>query len=438
VRITQPGAICTNVVAGNSVGEIGSVYLTTGSLYTATVQNYGKSGRGTFVQSAGTTNRFGGSYLVLGEQTTGNGRYELLGGYLGPNGSATEMNVGYNGTGVFYQAGGTLDEIYIDKYLFVGRAATGNGTYLMNGGEILFTNRTYVSIGQSGVGSFIQSNGVVTVAQIFNVGKEAGGRGTYRLTGGKINSEQFTMGEKATADGTAYIEGGEFAAGISFDVGYNGTGKVWQSGGVVTITKQYLFIGRAAGSKGGYVLTGGDLALTNAGNHMYVGEYGNGSLLQSNGSVRVKNWCTVSRRTGSTGFYRMVGGLLTVGGQLQMSEQPNSSARFEIVGTNSVISCSSFAATTNTVLRFEIATNGVSKIAVQNTATLAGKLEVAAPKYFNQPVTIISMGSRSGTFNSVVPVYPLKAVDVTYPSGSGNLVLSNFRYYNMQTVLLVQ
>lgn len=108
VYITQPGALCTNLVVGYSAGETGTVCLATGTLYTATIQNIGRAGRGTFTQSAGTTNRFGGSYLVLGEQTTGNGRYELQGGYLGPNGSATEMNVGYNGTGVFYQAGAHL------------------------------------------------------------------------------------------------------------------------------------------------------------------------------------------------------------------------------------------------------------------------------------------------------------------------------------------
>ena len=86
--------------------------------------------------------------------------------------------------------------------------------------------------------------------------------------------------------------------------------------------------------------------------------------------------------------------------------------------------------TTNSVLRFEIASNGVAKISVQNTATLAGKLEVAVPhKMFNQPVTILSVGARSGTFNSVVPVFPLRAVDIAYPSGAGNVVLSNFRYY---------
>ena len=429
VRITQPGAICTNLVAGYNFGETGTVCLATGTLYTATSQNIGRNGRGTVIQSVGTTSRYG-TFLTVGEGTTCDGRYELQGGYLGAISGATEMTVGYNGLGVFYQTGGTLDEVGIDKYLYVGRTATGTGTYVINGGEILFTNRTYVSIGHNGSGSFVQSNGVVNVAKIFNVGKEAGGQGTYRLVNGKMNAYQFTMGEKASASGMAFIDGGELAAGIAFDVGYNGTGTVWQSGGVVTVTNQYIFIGRAAGSKGTYVMTGGDIALTNSGNHMYVGEYGNGSLLQSNGTVRVKNWCSVSRQTGSTGLYRMVGGGLTVGAQLQLSEKPSSNARFEVVGTNGVISCNSFAATTNSVIRFEIATNGVSKIAVQNAATLAGKLEVAVQqKLFNQPVTIISMGSRSGTFNSVVPVFPLRAVDISYPSGAGNVVLSNFRYY---------
>ena len=432
VHITHLGAICTNLVVGFSATDTGTVCLATGTLYTATSQNIGRNGRGMFIQSVGTTNRFG-TFLTVGEATTGNGRYELQGGYLGASGSAaTEMNVGYNGLGVFYQTGGTLGDLYLSKYLYVGRTATGNGSYIMNGGEVLFTNQTYVSVGHNGIGSFVQSNGTVTVGvpAVFNVGKEAGGNGTYRLVNGKMNAYQFTMGEKASASGTASIDGGELAAGIAFDVGYNGTGIVWQSGGVVTVTNQYIFIGRAAGSKGTYVMIGGDIALTNSGNHMYVGEYGNGSLLQSNGTVRVKNWCSVSRQTGSTGLYRMVGGGLTVGAQLQLSEKPSSNARFEVVGTNGVISCNSFAATTNSVIRFEIETNGVSKIAVQNNAVLSGKLEVAVQqKLFNQPVTIMSVGSKSGSFDSVVPVFPLRAVNISYPSGAGNVVLSNFRYY---------
>ena len=432
VRITQPGAICTNLVAGYDFGQTGTVCLATGTLYAATSQNVGRNGRGTFIQSAGTTNRFG-TFLTVGEGTTGNGRYELQGGYLGASGSAAfEMNVGYNGLGVFYQSGGTLGDLYIAKYLYIGRTATGNGTYLMNGGEVLFTNQTYVSVGHNGNGSFVQSNGTVTVGvpAVFNVGKEVGGNGTYRLVNGKMNAYQFTMGEKATASGTAYLEGGELAAGISIDVGYNGTGTVWQSGGAVTVSNQYIYIGRIAGSKGSYVMTGGDIALTNTANYLFVGEYGNGSFLQSNGTIRVKNYLAVSRKTGSTGFYRIAGGSLTVDTQLEVCEQVGTSARFEVVGTNSVINAKAFSMTTNAVLRFEIATNGVSKIAVQNNAALAGKLEVAVQqRLFNQPVTIMSVGSKSGTFDSVIPVFPLRAVSISYPSGAGNVVLSNFRYY---------
>ncbi len=440
VRITQPGAVCTNMVVGYSAGETGTVCLTTGTLYTASSQNIGRNGSGTLVQSEGTTNRFG-TFLTVGEGTTGNGRYELQGGYLGAIGKAvTEMTVGYNGTGVFYQSGGTFGDLYIDKYLYVGRTATGNGKYVINGGEMLLTNRTYLSVGHSGVGSFIQSNGTVTVASpaVFKVGMASGGRGTYRLVNGRMNAYQFTLGETAAASGTAYIDGGVFAAEKAFDVGYNGTGTVWQSGGVVLMTNEYIYIGRAAGSKGSYVMTGGEIALTNAANYLFVGEFGNGSMLQSNGTIRVKYNLSVSRKTGSTGSYRMVGGSLTVDSLLQLCEQVNTSARFEIIGTNSVINAKAFSMTTNAVLRFEIATNGVSKIAVQNTATLAGKLEVAVQqKMFNQPVTILSVGSRSGTFNSVAPVFPLRAVDISYPSGTGNVVLSNFRYYT-GTLITVQ
>jgi len=432
VHITQPGALCANLVVGYSFGETGTVHLATGTLYSVTSQNIGRNGRGTFIQEAGTTNRFS-SFVTVGEGTTGNGQYRLQGGFVGENGVAGDVNVGYNGTGVFYQTGGVLGDFGTSsssRYLYLGRTATGLGTYVMDGGEVLLTNQSYVSIGHVGSGRFIQSNGTVRVANTFNVGKESGGRGDYRLVNGTIRSGQFTIGEKATAQGMALIEGGYFGTTVEgLDVGYYGTGAVAQSSGIVTLNK-YLFIGRAAGSKGTYVMTGGELALTNANNHVYVGEYGNGTLLQSNGSVRVKNWCTVSRQTSSSGLYRMSGGSLTVDLNLQLGEQPSSSARFEIVGTNAAVACKTMVITTNAVLRFEIATNGVSKISVQNQATLAGKLEVAVQqKLFNQPVTVIDAGSLSGQFGTVTPVFPLKSVDVAYQTGSGNVVLSNFRYF---------
>jgi T5SS/PEP-CTERM-associated repeat protein len=282
------------------------------------------------------------------------------------------------------------------------------------------------------------SNGAARVAKIFNVGKEAGGKGTLRLCGGSVTSGQFTMGEKASARGEAFIEGGDFkTTAEGWDVGYSGTGTVWQSGGTVTL-KKYLFIGRAAGSKGTYVMTGGELSLTNAENHVYVGEFGKGTLLQSNGAIRVKNWLTVSRKTGSSGVYRLAGGSLSVEANLQLGEEAGSSARFEIAGTNGVISSKTFVATTNATLRFEIADGGVSKIAVQNQATLAGTLEVSVPyKLFDRTLTVIDAGSLSGQFNAVVPVPPLRAVDVAYEAATGNVTLSNFRYH-FGTLLTVQ
>ncbi|MDX9867561.1 MAG: hypothetical protein RBT78_06515 [Kiritimatiellia bacterium] len=432
VRITQPGAVCNNLVAGYAAGETGTVCLVTGTLYTASSQNIGRNGWGRFIQEADTTNRSGGS-LTVGEGVTAEGLYELRGGSLAAaEGSAWDLNVGYNGRGVLLQTGGVLGDFgsaSSSRYLFVGRGS-GEGSYRMNGGEVRFTNNTYVSIGHTGTGAFAQSNGMFRMLRVFNVGKENGGQGSFLLAGGTNSSYQFTLGEKAAARGSAVLCGGELTTAVEgLDVGYYGTGTVWQSGGTVTLAK-YLFIGRDAGSQGRYLLTGGEIALTNGNNHMYVGEYGNGALLQSNGVIRVRNWFTVSRRTGSSGVYRMAGGALTVQANLQLGEQPGSRARFEIVGTNSVIACNTLTVTTNATLRAELSADGVSAVAVQNQAALAGRLEVAvADKTFDRPVTLIAAGSLSGQFDEVVPVHPLRQVDVTYESGTGKVTLSNFRYF---------
>ena len=86
------------------------------------------------------------------------GSYNLNG-----SGSLTAFNeyVGYSGTGSFTQSGGTNSTANI---LFLGFNGRANGTYILSGSSVLATAGELV--GLSGVGSFTQSGGITRVLSI--------------------------------------------------------------------------------------------------------------------------------------------------------------------------------------------------------------------------------------------------------------------------------
>jgi fibronectin-binding autotransporter adhesin len=143
--------------------------------------------------TSGTINQTGGmniaglSGLIVGENTKSVGVYIMSGGSLNVVG---EEEVGFFGTGIFNQSGGTHS---VNGPLAIGDAGT--GTYILSGsGSLAVLGET---IGSDGIGSFNQTGGVNSVGpDPLQIGGSSG-TASYSLSGGSViaaNGEQIGAG----------------------------------------------------------------------------------------------------------------------------------------------------------------------------------------------------------------------------------------------------
>ena len=135
-------------MASEIIGDVGNgVFSHTGGLHFGSLINYPP-----YVDS-----------IILGNQATGSGTYELSGsGKL----SFTEEIIGKAGTGSFIQSGGTnkvsffYPELY---YLILGSETTGSGNYTLSGGSL---SAPIEIIGSYGTGVFTQTDGTNTLEPV--------------------------------------------------------------------------------------------------------------------------------------------------------------------------------------------------------------------------------------------------------------------------------
>src|SRR4029079_1519247 len=111
------------------------------------------------------------SLLHLGQNAGAVGCYSLSGtGTLTVTSSTGFEYVGYSGAGTFNQSGGTNICPNID----LGEQSTGNGTYNLSGGLAHACARE--NVGVSGSGTFVQSGGT-NLAQSLLLGTSSSGAG---------------------------------------------------------------------------------------------------------------------------------------------------------------------------------------------------------------------------------------------------------------------
>lgn len=440
VEITQAGQNAQQILLVQNVGQTGNMHLKSGTLETSQDQNLCKSGVASFTQEEGSTNQSGGT-LTIAQDSGSRGTYRLNGGVLNvPN---NDINIGYNAgaTGTFEQVGGVLASTGGNtKYLYLGRSAGSVGSYVMNGGSILLTSTNYGSIGNSGVGHFTQNNGTVVVDKNFNIGKEIGGYGDYTLNNGSFLAYWPVLGEKSGATGVVTVTGGVFQGGNKFSVGLAGRGSMYQSGGMVGVTNQSLFLGENASGVGTYMLSGaGKLLLTNAANYLYVGNYGNGTFVQSNGTVAVTNYLIVGRYTNAVGLYRIEKGDLSVGQNLIMGESVLATGTLQVVGSASTINVKNYQQNASSRLEIEFDGSGVSPINVSGNAVVDGVLKITGHENFgyNSTVTVINATSLSGVFSSTNLVPPLIRADVIYDVANGDVKLTHFKYVDKGLFVII-
>jgi autotransporter-associated beta strand protein len=265
---------------GTFAGSSGTYNLSgSGALVANTSEYVGYSGTGIFNQSGGTnTMNIFGFFLDIGAYAGSTGTYNLSGtGTL----TATNEYIGDIGTGVFNQTGGTNS--IGNGYLYIGFNASGaGGTYNLSGGTLSPGNNQEEFVGRAGSGSFNQSGGTNGTIIDLYLGALAGSTGTYTLSGTGVLIDDHAK------------------------VGSSGTGIFNQTGG--TNNTNDVTLGDLAGSTGTYTLSAGSLTSSN---YQRVGYNGPGTFNQSGGTNTTGDLVV---GVGAIGAYNLSGGSATVSG----------------------------------------------------------------------------------------------------------------------------
>lgn len=294
--VTAAPGISSALFLGRSTGSTGTYALGgTGALIVNVDEYVGGGGTGFFNQTGGTHTTNGGHFLYVDGPATAAtpSTYTLGGGSLTANSTPTNgvhVIVGYNGTGIFNQSGGSLT-IDTGGEVALGFEPGAHGTYNLTGGSLLLNGVT--EVGLWGTGVFNQSGGTHTITGNYwlevdgsSLGGAPAGSGTYNLSG----------------SGSLSVTGDEY-------IGDLGTGTFNQSGGTHTATAQghNLNLGVRAGSIGTYNLSGTGFLNTYS---EYVGYKGTGVFNQT-GGTHTPLILTLGAATGGVGTYSLSGGTLT-------------------------------------------------------------------------------------------------------------------------------
>ncbi|HEV8291341.1 MAG TPA: hypothetical protein VGP94_05440, partial [Tepidisphaeraceae bacterium] len=220
---------------GNTAGSNGTYGLSgSGSLNVFSNEYVGYAGTGVFTQSGGThtvATSFG-ALLILGGSGGSSGAYDLSGGSLIVNGNE---HVGGAAPGSFTQSGGSHAA---NGYLYVGYGVT--GSYDLSGsGNLTAAANEYIGFG--GIGSFTQTGGIHTVGGIetiagANTGSYIHSSGSHTVGGDLYMGGSPGVNSPSPPSGSYTLSGtGGLAVTGNEYIGYTGAGTFTQSGGTHTV-----------------------------------------------------------------------------------------------------------------------------------------------------------------------------------------------------------
>ena len=144
--------------------------------------------------------------------------------------------------------------------------------------------------------------------------------GEIRLQSGLLASSNVSTRVGLTGRGVMFVEGGaSMLEEVLVGVRVGSFGSIYLSGGILSVTKD-LDIGDDLGSRGEIVVTGGELVATGSNFVTRIGDDGEGSMVISNGVVRLDD-VSVARHV--TGTLHLAGGTLFAG-DVSLGRFPNS------------------------------------------------------------------------------------------------------------------
>ncbi len=242
--------------------------------------------------------------LYLGQNDGDSGAVRISDGRLE---AASAVYIGARGDGSVEQTGG---EFVTYSGFCIGCAEGGIGAYELSGGSLLPASGEVV--GSAGEATFTQTGGVNTV------------------TGTLVHAYQFASAP------TYSLQDGELTADSEV-LGRSGTATFVQTGGVHTVTTDF-YLGQGTNSLDNqYDLQGGDLI---AGTE-YLGFQGSAVLTQTSGTHTVEDTLWMGNINGEHypdchGVYNLIGGTLTVQGDLAMANEARYNVFDQTGGTATV------------------------------------------------------------------------------------------------------
>ena len=387
----------------NENGGTGSYSLNGGRLAVTGTESIGQGlgAVGSFTQTGGTHSVVG---LVLGavdqDGNGGNGFYSLSGGRLSVTGTES-IGQGLGAVGSFTQTGGTHS---VAGLLLGGvdqNENGGNGSYALNGGRLTVTGNESIGQGLAAVGSFTQTGGTHSVANLFigDIDQNGnGGTGSYALGGSGLLS----------------VTGNE-----SIGQGLSAVGSFTQTGGTHSVAS--LVIGGVDqndnGGAGSYTLSGSGLLSVTGNESIGQGLAAVGSFTQTGGTHSVASLVigdVNQNGNGGTGSYALGGsGLLSVTGNESIGQGLSAVGSFtQTGGTHSVAS---------------LVIGGVNQNENGGTGSYAlsgnGVLSVTGNESIGQGLSAVGSFTQTGGTHSVANLV-IGDIDEDGNGGTGSYALS--------------
>ena len=138
--------------------------------------------------------------------------------------------VGYSGTGVFNQSGGTNTLSSTTAFFEVGDNVGATGTYNLSGTGTLTSNSSEY-VGYFSTGNFNQTGGTNTTTQNLTLGVVAGSTGSYNISAGSLSvGNNLVVGSAGTGTMTIGTGGSVY---VTNDLSINSSSNINLNGGTL-------------------------------------------------------------------------------------------------------------------------------------------------------------------------------------------------------------
>lgn len=205
----------------------------------------------------------------------------------------------------------------------IGNGANSRGTAIFQDNAVVNAAGQDFNVGDYGTGSgmaFVKDNARLTLSR-FWIGKGDSVAGALYQSGGAIigtsaNANEWTLGGQDAAHlgaaGLLHMTAGAFTNVSNFQIGRNGNGLIYQSGGIISVSG-WTALGRFTTGRGAAWLTGGSFFHTGTGSQFIIGEDGRGELTLAGSALM---GCNLTLRMANVptgqGYLNLNGGTLRV------------------------------------------------------------------------------------------------------------------------------